>query len=50
MRRDLDWMLVGTDNIERKRADFYKFFTEHDKRRNKNFLETFDEMKTFCQQ
>ena len=50
MRRDLDWMLVGTDNIERKRADFYKFFTEHDKRRNTNFLETFPEMKTFWQQ
>ena len=47
MQRDLDWMLQGTDNVERKRADFFRFFTEHDRRRNTNFLNTFPEMQTF---
>lgn len=31
----------------RFRADFYRFFTEHDRRRNTNFLEVFPEMKEF---
>ena len=34
----------------RNRADFYKFFTEHDLRRNTNFLFTFPEMHSFWQQ
>ena len=47
MKRDLAWMKAGTDDIERKRADFYRFFREHDRRRNTNFLETFPEMTEF---
>ena len=47
MKRDRDWMLSGTTNTERKQGDFFKFFNEHDKRRNTNFLETFPEMKSF---
>ena len=47
MKRDRDWMLSSTKDIERKQGDFFKFFNEHDKRRNTNFLETFPEMKSF---
>jgi hypothetical protein len=50
MKRDRDWMLSGTNNVERKRGDFYKFFNEHDKRRNTNFIETFPEMQSFWNQ
>ena len=50
MKRDRDWMLSGTKDIERKQGDFYRFFAEHDKRRNTNFLETFPEMSSFWQQ
>jgi len=47
MRRDLQWMQEGTPDIERKQADFYRFFSEHDRRRGTNFLETFPEMQSF---
>jgi organic radical activating enzyme len=47
MRRDLQFMQKGTDNIERKRGDFYRFFSEHDRRRGTNFLETFPVMSEF---
>jgi hypothetical protein len=45
MRRDIAWMREGTDNIEQKRADFYRFFSEHDRRRNTDFLSTFPQMR-----
>ena len=47
MQRDLDWMKQGTDNVERKRADFYRFFSEHDSRRGTDFAKTFPEMADF---
>ena len=51
MRRDIDWMKEGRnldqDYVKLQRADFYRFFNEHDKRRNTNFLETFPEMREF---
>jgi organic radical activating enzyme len=51
MRRDIDWMREGknlsTEYISKQRADFYRFFDEHDKRRNTKFLETFPEMREF---
>jgi hypothetical protein len=53
MRRDIAWMREGTDNVEQKRADFYRFFSEHDRRRNTDFLSTFPEMRSFwreCEQ
>ena len=50
MRRDIAWMKEGTDNLQQKRADFYRFFSEHDTRRGTNFLTTFPEMKAFWQE
>ena len=51
MRRDVDWMREGSkldaDYIKRQRADFYRFFNEHDKRRQTDFLKTFPQMKEF---
>jgi len=51
MRRDIDWMREGRNldpnYVKLQRADFYRFFNEHDKRRKTNFLETFPEMKEF---
>jgi organic radical activating enzyme len=51
MRRDIDWMKEGRNldpaYVKLQRADFYRFFNEHDKRRNTNFLETFPEMREF---
>lgn len=35
----------GRASVER--ADFYRFFSEHDRRRGTNFVETFPEMKAF---
>jgi hypothetical protein len=34
-------------DFAREKADFYKFFSEHDRRRNTDFLRTFPEMKSF---
>jgi organic radical activating enzyme len=50
LRRDIAWMREGTDNVEQKRADFYRFFNEHDRRRGTDFLRTFPEMKTFWEE
>jgi organic radical activating enzyme len=50
MRRDIAWMREGTDNLQQKRADFYRFFSEHDTRRGTNFLTTFPEMKAFWEE
>ena len=51
MRRDIDWMKEGRNldpgYVKLQRADFYRFFNEHDKRRYTNFLETFPKMKEF---
>jgi organic radical activating enzyme len=51
MQRVLDWMHEGSkldrEYVTIQRADFYRFFNEHDKRRQTNFLETFPEMREF---
>lgn len=51
MRRDIDWMKEGRNldpnYVKLQRADFYRFFNEHDKRRNTDFVTTFPEMKEF---
>ena len=51
MRRDIDWMREGSkldaDYVKMQRADFYRFFNEHDKRRKTDFLTTFPEMREF---
>jgi len=45
LRRDIAWMRQGQqkDNFMAK-ADFYRFFSEHDRRRGTNFLATFPTM------
>ena len=49
LRRDLAWMRQGqrmdTTELYRDRADFYRFFAEHDRRRNTNFCNTFPQMR-----
>lgn len=51
LERVLSWMEQGNnlpkEKIKRDRADFYKFFSEHDRRRNTSFLNTFPEMEDF---
>ena len=51
MRRDIAWMQEGRNldpgYVKLQRADFYRFFHEHDQRRGTNFLTTFPEMKEF---
>jgi organic radical activating enzyme len=54
MQRVLDWMREGSklDNeyVTIQRADFYRFFSEHDKRRGTWFLNTFAEMREFWEE
>jgi hypothetical protein len=51
MQRVLDWMKEGwklqPEYVKLQRADFYRFFNEHDKRRGTNFLKAFPEMREF---
>jgi len=49
MERNLAWMKQPLDDkqLVTDRADFYKFFSEHDRRRKSNFLRTFPEMREF---
>jgi hypothetical protein len=48
LRRDIAWMRNGQnkDNTQTQ-ADFYRFFSEHDRRRGTDFLQTFPEMKSW---
>jgi len=55
--RDITWMRSGQkldDNYKNKqKADFYRYFSEHDKRRGTDFLKTFPEMSQWwkeCEQ
>ena len=46
LRRDIAWMRTGHDqDWTQARADFYRFFSEHDRRRGTDFLATFPEMR-----
>lgn len=46
--RDIAWMRAGQgQDHSRARADFWRFFTEHDRRRGTNFLTTFPEMRSW---
>lgn len=51
LRRDIDWMREGSkldpEYVKLQRADFYRFFLEHDKRRGTDFEKTFPQMKEF---
>jgi hypothetical protein len=46
--RDIAWMREGERldpaYVAKNKADFYRFFSEHDRRRNTDFLKTFPEM------
>jgi hypothetical protein len=52
--RDIAWMRDGSKldpaYIERNKADFYRFFSEHDRRRGTDFLATFPEMRTWWEE
>jgi hypothetical protein len=54
MQRVLDWMREGwrlqPEYVKLQRADFFRFFNEHDKRRNTDFIETFPEMREFWEE
>ena len=46
--RDIAWMREGQNQDHTTtKADFYRFFAEHDRRRNTDFLTTFPEMTEF---
>ena len=49
--RDIAWMRDGqqldTSYIQKNKADFYRFFAEHDARRGTDFLKTFPEMQSW---
>jgi organic radical activating enzyme len=48
VRRDIAWKREAQNaDFAREKGDFYRFFREHDRRRNTNFLQTFPEMRTF---
>jgi hypothetical protein len=49
--RDIAWMRAaqGQDHSQAK-ADFYRFFNEHDRRRGTEFLKTFPEMRTWWEE
>jgi hypothetical protein len=49
IKRIYDWMISPQDAQQqmRNRSDFYKFFTEHDKRRGTDFVKTFPELEEF---
>ncbi|NUN04118.1 MAG: twitch domain-containing radical SAM protein [Bdellovibrio sp.] len=55
MARIVNWFRSDQDELDKPETkqtlqiDFYKFFTEHDRRRNTHFLETFPELKEFWQ-
>lgn len=54
LARDLAWMKesMGQD-VNQHRADFWRFFSEHDRRRGTDFLSVFPEMRAWwaqCQQ
>jgi hypothetical protein len=46
--RDIAWMRSAQSQDHTwARADFYRFFAEHDRRRGTNFLQTFPEMRSW---
>jgi organic radical activating enzyme len=51
LRRDIAWMKQGlTQDQSRNRADFYRFFAEHDRRRGTDFLATFPQMRQWWEE
>lgn len=51
LERDIAWMRSGQkQNNSVAKADFYRFFAEHDRRRGTDFLQTFPEMRSWWQE
>ena len=50
LERDIAWMRSTVNVSTRDLGDFYRFFTEHDRRRGTNFEKTFPEMLTWWKQ
>lgn len=52
--RDIAWMRDGQKldpaYVQQNKADFYRFFSEHDRRRGTDFLTTFPEMSAWWQE
>lgn len=52
--RDIAWMRDGSKldpaYVQRCKADFYRFFAEHDRRRGTDFLATFPEMRSWWEE
>jgi hypothetical protein len=52
--RDIAWMREGqrlnTDDLRQRRGDFFRFFSEHDRRRGTDFSKTFPEMRAWWAQ
>ena len=49
--RDIAWMRSAQDqDHSQARADFYRFFAEHDQRRGTDFLATFPEMRSWWEE
>ena len=51
IKRIKDWFLTdeSDESLSKTRRDFYKFITEHDKRRNTDFVKVFPELEEFLQ-
>jgi hypothetical protein len=45
-----DGQKLDPEYIKRNKADFYRFFNEHDRRRGTDFLKTFPEMKDWWEE
>jgi hypothetical protein len=51
LERDIAWMRSGQDQDHTvAKADFYRFFSEHDRRRHTDFGKTFPEMATWWEE
>jgi hypothetical protein len=49
--RDIAWMRSAQDkDHSQAKADFYRFFSEHDRRRGTDFLKTFPEMRSWWEE
>jgi hypothetical protein len=49
--RDIAWMRSAQlENHHQAKADFYRFFSEHDRRRSTDFLKTFPEMRSWWEE
>jgi organic radical activating enzyme len=51
LERDIAWMRSGqTQDHTVAKADFYRFFSEHDRRRDTDFLQVFPEMRAWWEE